>query len=61
MNFLTVNNPIRYGYQRERAWKANELALLGTLPDEDVAAKTGGPANEVRVMRTKKGIASAHD
>ena len=37
-------------------WTAEELALLGTLPDADVAVIVGKSANAVRVQRTKKGI-----
>jgi hypothetical protein len=41
---------------RERAWPAEHLALLGTLTDAEVAARTGRGANAVRVKRTKLGI-----
>jgi hypothetical protein len=40
----------------ERAWTAGQLALLGILPDDRVAALTGRGANAVRVMRSKLGI-----
>ncbi len=42
-------------------WTAEELALLGTMPDEQVAARVGRGAEGVRQMRTKVGIATAHD
>jgi hypothetical protein len=41
---------------RERAWTAGQLALLGLLPDDRVAALTGRGENAVRVKRCKLGI-----
>jgi hypothetical protein len=41
---------------RERAWPAEHLALLGTLTDAPVAARTGRCENGVRVKRSKLGI-----
>jgi hypothetical protein len=49
------------GFQREHGWTAAEPALLGTVPDEDVAARIGRPVNAVRIKRTRLGIATAHD
>jgi hypothetical protein len=37
-------------------WTAEELALLGTLPDAEVAARTGRTANAVRVKRRRAGL-----
>jgi hypothetical protein len=37
-------------------WPAEHLALLGTLTDAEVAARTGRSANGVRVKRCKLGI-----
>ena len=48
------NNLAQYlcpSYQ-ERSWTEEELALLGTLPDEAVAAEIGRTAGAVRIMRT---------
>jgi hypothetical protein len=41
---------------RQRAWPGEYLALLGTMPDEEVAERTGHSANGVRVKRCKLGI-----
>jgi hypothetical protein len=40
----------------EVLWTAEELALLGTMPDEDVAARIGRTATGVRVKRSRCGI-----
>jgi hypothetical protein len=37
----------------EVLWTAEELALLGTMPDEDVAARIGRTATGVRVKRSR--------
>jgi hypothetical protein len=44
-----------------RAWPAGQLRLLGTAPDDEVAARIGRTPNAVRVMRTRLGIPSACD
>jgi hypothetical protein len=44
------------GFRRAFGWKPEEIALLGTLPDEEVAAKIGRTATAVRVMRTRRGL-----
>jgi hypothetical protein len=36
----------------EQAWKQEELSLLGTLPDDEVAARFGRTVNAVWVKRT---------
>jgi hypothetical protein len=41
---------------QERAWPAEHLALLGTLTDAEVAARTGRGENAMRVKRCKLGI-----
>src|SRR5262245_17499022 len=41
------------------AWSEEELALLGTLPDEEVAALTGRTPAAVRLKRERLGIATA--
>jgi hypothetical protein len=48
-------------WRRTRGWKARELRLLGKLPDEEVARRTGRTANGVRVRRTRRGIPTARD
>jgi hypothetical protein len=45
------------GYHGPR-WTPQELALLGTLPDEEVAAQIGKTPGAVRVMRTRLGISN---
>jgi hypothetical protein len=47
--------------RRKRAWPAKHLALLGTLPDAEVAERTGRSTNGVRQKRTKLGIPTARD
>jgi hypothetical protein len=42
-------------------WTQDELALLGTLPDEQVAARIGRTVEAVRLMRTRRGIPTARD
>jgi hypothetical protein len=44
-----------------RPWTAKELRLLGTVPDDELAERIGRTAGAVRVMRTRRGIASAED
>jgi hypothetical protein len=43
----------------ETGWKPEELALLGTMPDEELARRTGRTANAVRLARNRRGIPSA--
>jgi hypothetical protein len=49
------------GRWAETGWTAAQLALLGTLPDERLAACIGRTPTAVRVMRTRLGIPSACD
>jgi hypothetical protein len=42
-------------------WTPEQLALLGQLPDAEVAAKIGRTEKAVRVKRLKLGIATAVD
>jgi hypothetical protein len=49
------------GSDPEKRWTAAELALLGTLPDEQLAEQLGRTATAVRVQRTRLGITSACD
>jgi hypothetical protein len=48
------------GYHGPR-WTPGQLALLGTAPDEEVAAQVGRTARAVRLMRTRRGIPTALD
>ena len=43
------------------AWTAEELALLGTMPDEDLAKQLGRTVEAVRVQRTRRDIPTARD
>jgi hypothetical protein len=49
------------GYNLGPWWKPEEIALLGTMPDDDVAERIGRTVGAVRHMRTKRGIANARD
>jgi len=57
---LKLGRHLQPGYHGPR-WTAEQLGLLGTLPDGDVARQIGRTAGAVRVMRTRLGIASARD
>jgi hypothetical protein len=46
---------------KEQKWTKEQLALLGKLPDEEVAARIGRTTTAVRIRRTILGIASARD
>src|SRR5262249_13675357 len=45
----------------ETGGTAEQLALLGTAPDEDLARRLGGSVKAVRVRRTRRGIPTARD
>jgi len=45
----------------EKDWKPEEIALLGTMPDELLAEKLGRSINGVRVKRNRLGIPKACD
>ena len=57
---LRLDRNLRLGYHGPH-WTKAELDLLGRLPDEALAARTGRTANGVRVMRTRLGIPTARD
>ena len=57
---LNLKQYLRPGYQGP-CWSIADLQLLGTEPDEVIAARIGRTANAVRVMRTRRGIPSACD
>jgi hypothetical protein len=40
-------------------WTDEERSLLGTMPDEQVAARIGRTVEAIRLERTRRGIASA--
>lgn len=42
-------------------WTPEQLALLCTMPDADAATSVGKSINAVRVMRTRRSIATAED
>ncbi len=44
-----------------RPWTGEELHLLGTLPDAELAARFGRTETAVRVMRLRRGILSVRD
>jgi hypothetical protein len=43
----------------EKRWTAEQLALLGTMPDEDLARRTGRTALAIRCQRSRRGIPTA--
>jgi len=57
---LNLARNLRTGYHGPW-WTEEELALLGTLPDDEVAARVGRTANAVRIKRTLRGIPTALD
>jgi hypothetical protein len=50
---LNLGRNLVLGYHGPR-WTPQQLALLGTLPDEEVAKRTGRTPNAVRVMRGRQ-------
>jgi len=54
MNLIQHAKP---GYHPHR-WTPEQLALLGTLPDAEVAERIGRTPNALRVMRDRRGIPS---
>jgi hypothetical protein len=51
----------RPGHINGRPWTRKEKALLGTMPDGELAARIGRTAEAVRIMRGRLGIATALD
>jgi hypothetical protein len=47
--------PLQPGCQGSR-WTADELAVLGTMPDKEVAAKIGKSEDAVRLQRRRRQI-----
>ena len=54
---MNLGRYLRPGAPPEKRWTAAALALLGTMPEEQL----GRTAAAVRVQRTRLGIASACD
>jgi hypothetical protein len=50
---LNLGQHLQPGYHGPH-WTADELALLGTMPDEEVAARIGRTARAVRIMRGRR-------
>jgi hypothetical protein len=48
-------------YKRPDSWSVKQLALLGTVPDANLARRLGRTADAVRLKRTRLGIPSALD
>jgi hypothetical protein len=46
---------------KDTGWTKMQLRLLGTAPDEEIAARIGRTAGAVRVKRTRLKIATARD
>jgi hypothetical protein len=57
---LNLGRYLTHGYHGPW-WMPDQLALLGKLPDAELAARIGRTANAVRIKRTELGIASALD
>ena len=53
-------NNLVLGYHGPR-WTPEDIALLGTLPDEEVARRTGRTVEGVRIRRTRLGIPTFED
>jgi hypothetical protein len=56
-------NLAQYMHQVERPdrWTPEELALLGTLPDAEIAARIGRTETAVRTKRSRRGFRSPRD
>lgn len=57
---LNLGRFLTPGYHGPR-WTAEELALLGLMADDELAARIGKTVQGVRLKRTRLGIPSAHD
>jgi hypothetical protein len=58
---LNLEQHLRPGYNGGPRWSAEDLALLGTMPDEEVAAQIGRTTGAVRCKRTQRRIPTACD
>jgi hypothetical protein len=50
---VNLEQHLQPGYHG-RHWTTEELALLGTMPDDQVAAQIGRTVEAVRIMRTRR-------
>jgi hypothetical protein len=57
---LNLSQYLTPGYHGPR-WTDEQEALLGTMPDEEVARRTGRTSNGVRLKREKLGIPNPCD
>ena len=57
---LDLGRHLKTGYHG-KLWTAQDLELLGTLPDAEVARRLGKTVRAVRVMRTRRGIVTVRD
>jgi hypothetical protein len=57
---LNLGQYLKPGYHGPR-WTAATLALLGTLPDDELATRIGRTPEAVRIKRTQLGIPNARD
>src|SRR5262249_14847896 len=57
---LNLGQYLRQAY-REDYWSADEVRLLGTLPDAEVARRMGRSVNGVRLKRQRLGIPNPFD
>lgn len=55
------NYGTHFTYDHVDRWTPEDLALLGRVPDADVARLTGRSVEGVRIKRTRLGIATARD
>ena len=53
---LNLAQHLRPGDHRGPWWSPAELRLLGKLPDDEVAERTGRSPNAVRIKRERLGI-----
>jgi hypothetical protein len=58
---LNLGQHLSHGYNLRPWWTVEELMLLGTMPDEDVAKRVGRTVGAVRRQRTNRGIANARN
>jgi hypothetical protein len=56
---LDLGRTLIHGYHGPW-WTDEDVALLGTMPDAEVAARIGRSVNAVRVKRRRAGIASVY-
>jgi hypothetical protein len=56
-------NLARYMHRAERPdrWTPEGVALLGTLPDAEIAARIGRTESAVRRQRSRRGLRSPRD